>query len=301
MNGSARRKRILRSGILSVGVMIILALLLYAVLLIWPQPIHVSAYTVEADIPTSLRIVQLTDLHNETLGKENAELISLSREQSPDLIVMTGDMLNQNDPDCSVIRRLIADLKDIAPVFYGYGNHEKAWERAFGTSLRDVLIKSGATVLEGEYMELEIRDVPIRIGGFSGFYGFTHMNGEASLEAENEQIFFDTFPDTDRLTILLNHIPTPWLDWGYIDEWDLDLVLCGHYHGGLMRIPFTEFGLYAPYVGWVPRYSRGCFEGESATCILSSGLGKGRPMIPRINNPPEIVVVDLVPAETSVK
>jgi len=68
----------------------------------------------------------------------------------------------------------------------------------------------------------------------------------------------------------------------------------GHYHGGQVRFPLINRGLYAPYVGWLPEYTKGVFEGEFATCVLSAGLGS-TDGIPRIYNPPEIVVVDLVP------
>ena len=74
---------------------------------------------------------------------------------------------------------------------------------------------------------------------------------------------------------------------------ELDLVLTGHYHGGQIRLPLVG-GLYAPYVGMFPEYTEGLFEGEQATCILSTGLGSGT-RLPRINNLPEIVVADLIP------
>ena len=84
------------------------------------------------------------------------------------------------------------------------------------------------------------------------------------------------------------------IDWRYADDNLVDLVFSGHYHGGVMRIPILDQGLYAPYVGWFPPFTKGVFTGEQATCVLSAGLGNEY-HIPRLNNPPEIVVVDLVP------
>ena len=108
-----------------------------------------------------------------------------------------------------------------------------------------------------------------------------------------ERAFADEFENTNRVKILLCHIPTPWLDWGYIDQFPVDLVLSGHYHGGQVRLPLIG-GLYAPYVGFFPEYTRGIFQGEKATCVLSVGAGTENGL-PRINNMPEMVVVEMKP------
>ena len=78
-----------------------------------------------------------------------------------------------------------------------------------------------------------------------------------------------------------------------MDDYPVDLVLTGHYHGGQVRLPMIG-GLVAPYVGWFPEYTEGMYVGEKATAILSTGLGSS-PGIPRVNNPPQVVVVDLIP------
>lgn len=89
-------------------------------------------YTLEENIAAPIRIVQLSDLHNAEFGEENSELIGLVEEQSPDLIVMTGDMLNRDDENTEIVCNLISSLNEIAPVYFGYGNHEKEWEDNFG-------------------------------------------------------------------------------------------------------------------------------------------------------------------------
>jgi predicted MPP superfamily phosphohydrolase len=108
--------------------------------------------------------------------------------------------------------------------------------------------------------------------------------------------FAKDYEGTDRLKLLINHIPTSWVDWGYVNKYSVDIVFSGHFHGGVMRIPILDQGLYAPYVGWFPKFSKGVCTGFRASCVLSAGLGNEY-HIPRINNPPEIVVVDLVPGE----
>lgn len=280
----------------------------YLALILIPQRIAVTYYALDKETSTTadsiqtltdsttiqsfIRIVQLTDLHNAVFGNDNDILITLVAEQTPDLIVMTGDMINLDNPDLTIIKNLIIGLSQIAPVYYGYGNHETAWEQNYGYTLHEELSSVGAIVLDDEYCDIDINGIPIRIGGFRGFYGFAHMDGQDEAQKVRDKNFFDNFKDTDRYRILLNHIPTQWVDWNYIDSWHTGLIFSGHYHGGQIVLPLIG-ALYAPYVGWFPKYTHGCYEGETSTCILSSGLGSERAWIPRINNSPEIVVVDL--------
>lgn len=253
-----------------------------------------SNYKVEADISSEIRIVQLTDLHNTKFGKDNTKLIKLIKEQQPDIIVITGDMINKDEEDIGIICSLIEELSLIADVYYGYGNHETAWITAYGDNLRKNLENAGAVVLDTEYIDVEIKDESVRIAGYMGYYGAAHLTAHTEEEKIAQNDFMKSFENTDRFKILLNHIPTAWVDWGYIDKYSVDIVLSGHYHGGLVR--FFNRGLYAPYVGLFPEHTKGIYRGETATCILSAGLGSEY-MIPRLNNSPEIVIVDLVPQE----
>lgn len=253
----------------------------------------VNNYTIKADVSSSIRIVHLTDLHNHEFGRDNNRLIEKVAEQSPDLIFMTGDMLNQDEADTDTVCTLISGLSDIAPVYYGYGNHENDWEYGTGDELRSLLEDAGATVLDVEYTEVTVNGQELRIGGMYAYYRQPHMTVTDGEAKQLQLDFADDFENTEKVKLLLCHIPTAWLDWGYIDKYPVDVVFSGHYHGGQVRIPFVG-GLYAPYAGMFPEYTKGVFEGESATCVLSAGLGKGA-TVPRINNLPEITVVDLVP------
>lgn len=253
----------------------------------------VANYTVTTVFTNPIRIVHLSDLHSWEFGDGNQELVGMVTEQSPDLILMTGDMLDKSDEDAAVACDLIEDLVAVAPVYYGYGNHEKAWERENSASLAADLTEAGATVLDCTYLDMEVQGQPLRLGGYYGYYRRPHMTLDDEAAIERENAFFGAFEDTDRYKILLNHIPTAWLDWGLMDDFPVDLVLTGHYHGGQVRLPLVG-GLRAPYVGWFPEYTEGIYYGEQATCVISTGLGSS-PNIPRVNNPPQIVVVDLVP------
>ena len=112
-------------------------------------------------------------------------------------------------------------------------------------------------------------------------------------EKQRQLEFCKDFEDTERFKILLSHIPSAWLDWGYIDKFPVDLVLSGHYHGGQIRIPLLG-GIYAPEAGIFPDYTEGMYVGTKAVCVLSTGLGASLG-IPRFNNLPQITVVDLIP------
>lgn len=258
------------------------------------KSLTINEYTVEESVTSSIRILQLSDLHNAEFGDNNEELIDLVKKQSPDLIVMSGDMINRDEENLDIITDLISSLSDAAPIYYGYGNHEVDWIESFGTDLEDKLTQAGAVVLNNSYRDVSVNDSELRIGGYMGYYRQPGMFTQDDVQKKSELDFANDFENTDRLKILINHIPTQWVDWDYINIYPDDIVFSGHYHGGAIRIPIIDQGLYAPYVGWFPPYTKGLFSGTQAKCVLSTGLGSEH-NIPRLNNPPEIVVVDVVP------
>lgn len=258
--------------------------------------LKIQSYDIDERVTQPICIVQLTDLHNQEFGNENEHLIGKVREQTPDIIVMTGDMLNQ-DEGAEIICSLIEKLVPIAPVYFSMGNHEIDWELGSLEELSQQLTDAGAVVLNCEYVDVEVNGQMLRIGGYYGYYSVPHMRTKDAHEQLIENTFAEDFEDTENLKILLCHIPTAWVDWNYIDKYPVDLVFSGHYHGGQIKLPFVG-GLYAPYVGWFPENTEGIFQGTQATCILSTGLGSEH-TVPRFNNPLEIVVVDLIPSEES--
>lgn len=281
---------ILKKFLKGLGIVCMLCLLLIGYFYITSLSLILTKYEIDSDFESPIRIVQITDLHNAEYGGSNSDLINKIKDQNPDLIMMTGDMLNEDDKNTDIVCNLIQKLSSIAPVYFGYGNHEKTWEKTFEVNLRDILKESGAIVVDNDYIDSDLKGNALRIGGYMGYYRTPHMITQDENQQKIEIQFFEDFENTDRYKILLNHIPTNWLDWGYINDYPVDLVLTGHYHGGVIR--FFNQGLFVTYVGWFPKYTKGMFTGDKATCILSTGLGSEH-IIPRLNNPGEIVVIDL--------
>lgn len=278
-------------------VIAVLILLTGVELLYSNYAITVSRYVVSSEKVTgSFRIVFLSDLHGREFGSGNGRLLEKISAEEPDLIVFVGDIFNE-DADEKEIESMCALIRgevEIAPVFFCMGNHEYAYQKTHASSLRERIEAAGAVVLDHEYLDLELNGTPIRLGGYEGYYHTPHMDTSDPVIQEKLSTFETEFQDTGRFKILMDHIPTGWLDWGYRDSLPVDLVLSGHYHGGVIRIPILEQGLYAPYVGKFPPYTKGLFAGKEATCILTTGLA-GSYGLPRFFNPPEIVVVDVKP------
>ena len=267
------KKKIL---ILSLSLLLLCAVI--SGILIWQsarrcrRELSVAAYTVFSGLEAPVRLVQLSDLHGWTFGEENADLIAQVETLEPDIIVMTGDMLDKSEENADVVCDLIRALVNTAPVYYCYGNHEYQWMQSHGESLTPALEAAGAIVLDVAYTDITVNGQPIRIGGYHGYYRQPGMYDISQEQRKAELAFCDDFENTESYKLLLCHIPTPWLDWGYIDDFPVDLVLTGHYHGGQIRLPLIG-GVYAPYVGLFPEYTEGLYMGEKAACILSTGLG----------------------------
>lgn len=277
---------------------LLILLLLFAIIIFCfiefsPKELYTVYYSIPLNITGSIRIVQLTDLHNVEFGEDNEELIKMVDDQNPDIIFMIGDMLNEEDENTDISCSLIQHLCQVAPIYFSYGNHEKEWEIKFQMDLRQLLTDSGAIVLDCEYQDVVVKNQELRIGGYYGYYRQPGMITVDEQQKALEFAFADSFEDTEDVKLLLCHIPTAWVDWEYIDKYPIDVVFSGHYHGGQVRLPIIG-GLYAPYIGLFPPNTRGVFSGTKAVCVLSTGLGS-ESCIPRINNPPEVMVVDLLP------
>lgn len=253
------------------------------------------SYEIKADkIQKSIRLVQITDLHNSIFGDNNQNLLDLVAEQAPDLILITGDLLNSDESETDIATNLISGLGSIAPVYVSLGNHEVEYQQNYGIDITQLYEDIGAVVLDRQYQDLEVNGQKVRLGGIYG-YCLPEKYLETNEANPEECAFLSDFQNTDLYTILMCHMPVCWMINDGLDEWDVDCVLAGHVHGGQVILPLIG-GVYAPDMGWFPGKLQGLYSSEdgSSTMVLSTGLGNTE-SVPRFNNIPEVVTVDIFP------
>ena len=235
---------------------------------------------------SGFRIAQVSDLHNAEFGKNNAELLKLLSESRPDIIVITGDLIDANHTDVGIALGFAQESVRIAPTYYVTGNHEAASPQY--DTLKAGLEEAGVIVLEDEAVSLERNGETITLLGL-GDPDFTvkgDMFGETSAMVSTK--LRNLIDDESRYTILLSHRPE--LFETYTDG-GIDLVFSGHAHGGQFRLPFIG-GLAAPNQGLFPQYDAGLYTDGGTSMVVSRGIGNS--IIPfRFNNRPEIVLVEL--------
>jgi predicted MPP superfamily phosphohydrolase len=254
-------------------------LILLIVWIIWSNvSIKVTHYTITSPkLPNNFdgfRIVQISDLHNTSFGKDNKRLLDTIRKASPDIIVITGDLIDFYHPNIEVSIAFIEDALNIAPCFYVNGNHEFRLTNEY-PSFRNQLQQLGVTVLEDNSILYEIGGESICIAGLSD-YAFV------STEFINATFQEQTY------NILLSHRPDHYEAY---KQSIADLVLCGHTHGGQIRLPLIG-AVKAPGQSLFPEYDVGMFQLNDTTMIISQGLGNSSIPI-RFNCQPEVVVIEL--------
>lgn len=276
---------------------IVLFLLLLLALAIAVVPSRVWISVEEYAIPSAgkaegVQIALISDLHGREFGEDNKKLVRKIAGQAPDLICVVGDMFeaDASDDEIANFAALLRELVEIAPVFVSYGNTEITYEAANGAQWRQIVENVGATVLEEDYVDLEINGQALRVGGLFD-YAFDNAQNEAAWKASETYRFLSDFTDTDAYKILLCHRPDCFIYGGAYNDWKIDLVLCGHTHGGLWRLPLVG-GLYAPEQGWFPKYDKGPFTLGEIKMVITSGLS-GHGWIPRMLNLPEITMIRL--------
>lgn len=230
-------------------------------------------------------IAQISDLHNKNFGYFQDKLIAKLDAIDPDIIVITGDLIDRRHYDLEIALDLVSEAVKIAPVYYVTGNHE-AWSDQFETT-KTWLIEKGAIFMDDRDLELKRGDASIKLCGVSDpdFLTTGYEQGNDVTEITKQ---LATWKGDDSFNILLTHRPE--LFDLYVEN-NLDLVFAGHAHGGQVRIPFVG-GFVAPDQGFMPKYTSGPYKEEGTTMYVCRGLGNS--LVPvRINNRPEIVVVKL--------
>ena len=230
------------------------------------------------------KIVHLSDLHGHEYGENSEKLLGLVREQTPDLIVITGDLIDQKS-QLQMIPALAKGLAAIAPTYYVTGNHE--WGLGTGTvkELKNLLAQCGVTPLSNQYEVLERNGAQIVLAGVDDPNGYADQTTPEGLYARIEANVPGLF------TLLLAHRNDRFDQYaaaGY------DFVMSGHGHGGIVRLPFLG-GLVGTNRQFFPRWTSGIYTLGDSTLFVSRGLGNNT--VPfkgfRIFNRPELAVVTL--------
>jgi hypothetical protein len=299
--GPSLRKRKNKPGRLLVSGVIILVITLLC--FIDNELIGVSRYDMEINgLPRSFagfKILHLSDLHGKEFGSGNRRLLKIIERENPDIIVATGDMINSIGDDGSSFLNLLKGINSRYPVYFSLGNHEQAVRvrdqrqdtgvfREFVKQIQEV----GGIVLDNERAEIKKEDGSLHL------YGFTSMlhryRGSGTAYRNGSDLRADSLiaelgrPSGEGINLLLAHDPKYFAEYA---RWGADIVLAGHVHGGIVRLPFLG-GIFSPDRTLFPEYQAGIYKRGDAVMLVSRGLGSS--VIPlRLFNRPEVVVITL--------
>ncbi|MDY3051687.1 MAG: metallophosphoesterase [Ndongobacter sp.] len=235
------------------------------------------------------RIVQISDLHSKLYGKDGEALRAEIEAQKPDIVVITGDLVDASTKDTAPVIRFLATFSREIPTYYVYGNHEMRRSLAEG-EIRDrqmetALERAGVHILDNEIIPIQRLGSKIYLAGLCEDYRY--YQGSAKELRLPVSHYLGRRPE-DGYLILLAHNPFYWADYG---EWGADLTLSGHVHGGGWRLPFVG-GVFSPDAGLFPKYDKGLYTQKEQNLFVSAGLGNsGTPF--RLFNPPELCVIRL--------
>ena len=273
-----------------ITIVLFAAVLLNIVMNLFGNALQTEHYTLTTDkLTRPVRLVFISDLHNCTYGgKDQSQLLDVIREESPDIVLFGGDVVDDYWESTENALRLMKAVQEEYPCAYASGNHEvrrKDTEEFYAS-----VASLGIPVLHGEYTDITVNGQTLRISGLINAYNYPQQL-TGCLAA----------PDGEKYSILLSHHPE---QFDYIlsesegQQHRFDLILSGHAHGGQWRIPgLLDQGLFAPDQGLFPEFTCGQRERDGTVQIVSRGLAKPLRMalIPRIFNRPELSVIDIIP------
>lgn len=239
-----------------------------------------------------VKVILLSDLHNKSFGKGNARLLKVIDQIAPDMILIAGDMYTSAaGGGTETAAELVCTLAKRYPVYYGNGNHEqktRLFPREFSDMYRkfsEKIAAAGVVHLMNEKVSLPNLNMDI--------YGLEidREYYQKFKEIKMEEAYLEKLlgkPDKDRVSLLIAHNPDYFKSYA---AWGVDLVVSGHVHGGLMRLPVLG-GVISPAIRLFPKYDGGAFKERDAVMILGRGLGTHTLPV-RIFNPGELVVIEL--------
>lgn len=280
MNTKRRKKR---RWLIAAGVIIFLLLFFIWLMYDSSANLQVSRYEAASEkLPESFdgfTIVQLSDLHGAQFGSDGTALAEKVRELEPDMIALTGDFVT-DEGDLDAVRQLVSELSEICPVYFVSGNHE------FGSGLaqkvRQIMTDAGVKYLSNEFVSIDRGEDSIILGGVEDPLAYADMIDPPELARRMNEA------DPAAFKVLLGH-RNYWME--EYPDLPVDLILSGHAHGGLVRIPGVG-GVIGTDRSLFPDYDAGEYDNGAYRLIVSRGLGNSVP-VPRLLNRPEIVVVTL--------
>ena len=220
------------------------------------------------------KIVHLSDLHCKNFGKNNSDLVEKINSLEPDLILITGDNIDKFHPDITPLENLFKGIADTAPIYSISGNHECDNPELYAQLLK-LYQKYNITDLDDSELFINCKDSSILLKGLGAFQ---------NKLAWDKDFMENKYPEA--FSILLNHYPQPY----HLGQYEYDIILSGHIHGGVIRIPFLG-GLINNDGSLFPEFDAGEYKYWKSTMYVSRGIGDT--LIPRINNSPEIVCITL--------
>ena len=265
---------------------------LILVLIVWTAwgntALELNTYTISSrELPDAFdgyRIAQVSDLHNAEFGEGNQRLLNMLREAEPDMIAITGDLIDSRKTNVAIALAFAKEAVKIAPCYYVSGNHE-ARVSEYQDS-KTGLETAGVTVLDDAQVKIDASGESITVIGVNDpSFSADYLTGDAAVI---DQKLTELAAEDAGFTILLSHRPE--LFNTYVSH-DMDLVLSGHVHGGQFRLPLIG-GLVAPNQGLFPKYDAGVYSEGDTNMIVSRGIGNS--ILPfRFNNRPEVVLIEL--------
>ena len=273
--------------------LVLLLIAAFAGWIVWTNThVQITRYPVSAAIPDAFDgyvVAQVSDLHNYEWGNQ---LIDHLKEEQPDLIVVTGDLVSFDDTDYDTAIEFIRQAVTIAPVYYSNGNHEA--EFVLYPELEEAMEAEGVIILRNDAAHIAAGDETFNLIGLDDpeFEPTLPDEGQRAVMAEA----LDQHMDDSRYNLVLSHRPEE-ID-VYVEA-GAELVLTGHTHGGQIRLPFIG-GIYAPGQGFFPDYVEGIHDVGGTTMVISRGLGNS--VLPfRFNNTPELVIVVLQSEQSDIR
>ncbi len=271
-------------------ILVFLIIIALYVFVVWQNnSITISNFNYSSyDVPSKFndfKIVHISDLHNKMFGKEQSEILEEIEKLSPDIIIVTGDLIDRRRYNLDKAMHFINGAIEIAPIYYVSGNHE-AWSGKY-SEIKDSLIEVGVNIIDDTKLEITKENSTIYLLGLSD-PSFLTSNYTDGTDISNMEEYLSNWSNIEGFKILLSHRPELF---DLYSKNNMNLVFSGHAHGGQVRIPFVG-GIIAPNQGFFPKYTSGSYNSDKTTMFVSRGLGNSLFPI-RIFNSPEIISVTL--------